>query len=124
MEAANIAHSDIEFLPGCVGDKEMSEKPFKQLCIYELEGKIIQLEAEIDKWKTEVNRLYGVGQDIEADRMELQKQVEGFKEEVGKLKQHLSTEGEYSITRSDGESMSWESLVVSNIFLELDALLK
>ena len=50
--------------------------------------------------------------------------VNGFKEQVGKLKFHLSPEGEYSITRSDGEPMSWESLTVSNIMLELDALLE
>ena len=55
---------------------------------------------------------------------QLESQVERFKEEVGKLKHHLSPEGEYSITRSDGEPMSWESLVVSDIFVKLDELLE
>lgn len=38
-----------------------------------------QLEADVDKWKSEANRLYGVGQDIEADRVALQKQLEELK---------------------------------------------
>ncbi len=44
-----------------------------------------QLEAEVTKWKTEANRLYGVGQDIEADRVELQRQVEKLTGELESL---------------------------------------
>ena len=62
--------------------------------------------------------------DLETALKDAEAVVNGFKEQVGKLKFHLSPEGEYSITRSDGEPMSWESLTVSNIMLELDALLE
>ena len=42
--------------------------------------RITQLEAEVDRWMAEANRLYGVGQDIEADRVALQQQVETLRE--------------------------------------------
>ena len=40
----------------------------------------VQLEAEVEKWKAEANRLYGVGQDIEDDRVALQQQVKQLRE--------------------------------------------
>lgn len=46
------------------------------LLVREARERIIQLESEVDKWKTEANRLYGVGQDIEADRVELEAENE------------------------------------------------
>ena len=71
-----------------------------------------------------VGPLMTENQSLRDANAELQRQIDEFKEEVGKLKHHLSPEGEYSIIRSDGKPMSWESLVVSNILLELDELLR
>ena len=54
----------------------------------------------------------------------LEAENQHFREELEKLKKHLGREGEYCITRADGEPMSWESLVVSDIFEKLDKLLE
>jgi hypothetical protein len=53
----------------------------------------------------------------------LQAENAGYREQLLKLKQHLGPDGEYAIHRADGEPMSWESMVIDNIFEELDALL-
>jgi hypothetical protein len=47
-----------------------------------------QLEADVDKWKTESNRLYGVGQDIEADRVALQKRADGLRDGIAYYLKH------------------------------------
>ena len=54
---------------------------------------------------------------------QLEDKNETFRDECLKLKKHLGPDGEYCITRADKESMSWESLVVSDIFEKLDSLL-
>ena len=60
---------------------------------------------------------------IRNEVVKLEDENEAFRDECSKLKKHLGPDGEYCITRADKESMSWESLVVSDIFEKLDALL-
>ena len=50
-------------------------------------------------------------------------QLASLREPLGKLKHHLGTEGEYCITRADKRPMSWESLGLSGLFLEIDEFL-
>ena len=45
---------------------------------HELTDEVAKLETEVDKWKTEANRLYGVGQDIEELRAQLETDLQAL----------------------------------------------
>ena len=62
-------------------------------------------------------------EDVEYVITQLEEENKGFREQLLLLKTHLGPDGKYAITRADGNSMSWENLVVSDIFVALDALL-
>ena len=73
--------------------------------------------SEVAEWSTD----YVEG--LLVENVALKRENDGFREQLLLLKTHLGPDGKYAITRADGNSMSWENLVVSDIFVALDALL-